>query len=80
MKYVIIFFIKCYKKFISPLKTPCCRFYPTCSSYAIEALKVHGFFKGSYLSIKRVLRCNPFCDGGFDPVPPKITVRKQKTK
>jgi len=48
-----------------------CRFYPTCSQYAIEALRVHGPFKGFYLAVFRVLRCNPFCKGGFDPVPPR---------
>ena len=77
MKYVLIFFIKCYKKFISPLFPKCCRFTPSCSSYAIEALQTHGVFKGTYLSVKRILRCNPFCDGGYDPVPPKIS---KKTK
>lgn len=77
MKYILIFFIKVYRKIISPIKPPCCRFTPTCSQYAIEALSVHGFFKGSYLSIKRIVRCNPFCDGGIDPVPPKIKYKKQ---
>jgi len=52
-----------------------CRFQPTCSSYAIEALRVHGPFKGFYLAVFRILRCNPFCKGGYDPVPPK----KEKT-
>lgn len=77
MKYILIFFIKVYRKIISPIKPPCCRFTPTCSQYAIEALSVHGFFKGSYLSIKRIVRCNPFCDGGIDSVPPKIKYKKQ---
>ena len=48
-----------------------CRFQPTCSQYAIEAIKVHGVFKGFYLAAFRILRCNPFCKGGYDPVPPK---------
>lgn len=78
MKYILIFFVKIYKKCISPFKTPCCRFYPTCSQYAIEALKTHGAIKGSYYSIKRILRCNPFCKGGNDPVPPKISVKTRK--
>ena len=47
-----------------------CRFQPTCSNYAIEALRLHGPFKGFYLAVFRVLRCNPFCKGGYDPVPP----------
>ncbi|MCQ2092914.1 MAG: membrane protein insertion efficiency factor YidD [Fibrobacter sp.] len=48
-----------------------CRFHPTCSQYAIEAIRVHGIFKGLGFAIFRILRCNPFCKGGFDPVPPK---------
>lgn len=50
-----------------------CRYYPTCSSYAIEAIEVHGIIKGSALAFWRILRCNPFCKGGYDPVPPKNT-------
>ena len=78
MRYVLIFFVTLYRKFISPLKTPCCRFTPTCSQYAIEALKIHGAIRGSILTIKRVLRCNPFCKGGYDPVPEKKTNAKNK--
>lgn len=78
MKYILIFFVKIYRKLISPLKQPCCRFYPTCSQYANEALQIHGAVKGSYLAVRRILRCNPFCPGGFDPVPPKISIKKQK--
>jgi len=78
MKYVFIFLIKCYKKAISPLLPKTCRFTPTCSSYAIEALQIHGAIKGTYLSIKRILRCNPFCQGGYDPVPPKISKKNDK--
>lgn len=63
--------IRIYQKHISPHKIPCCRFTPSCSAYAVEAITVHGAFKGLFLSIKRVLRCNPFCKGGYDPVPPK---------
>jgi len=48
-----------------------CRFYPTCSQYAVEAFRVHGPIKGFYLAVFRILRCNPFCKGGFDPVPPR---------
>ncbi|HOJ28793.1 MAG TPA: membrane protein insertion efficiency factor YidD [Spirochaetota bacterium] len=61
--------IKLYKLVISPVLPNACRFYPTCSQYAIEALTRHGLFKGGFLSIKRILRCHPFCDGGYDPVP-----------
>ena len=69
MKDICLFVIKFYRKFISPLKRPCCRFYPTCSSYAYEAYSKYGFFKGTYLKVWIVLRCNPFCKGGYDPVP-----------
>jgi len=58
-----------YKKFISPFLPDACRFYPTCSEYAAEAITKHGVFKGILLAIWRVLRCNPYCKGGYDPVP-----------
>ena len=61
--------IKFYQKFLSPLKKPCCIYYPSCSSYAYEAYKKYGFFKGTYLTIWRILKCNPFNKGGYDPVP-----------
>lgn len=72
MKHVCILLIRFYQKFISPLKgSPCCRFYPTCSAYALEAFMNRGFFVGFGLTVWRILRCNPFCRGGYDPVPPK---------
>ena len=71
MKYVMIWLIGLYRKFISPLKPPCCRFSPTCSAYAIEAFKKRGFFVGLILTIGRICRCNPFFKGGYDPVPEK---------
>ncbi len=72
MKYVCILLIRFYQKFLSPLKgSPCCRFYPTCSAYALEAFTKRGFFVGFGLTVWRILRCNPFCRGGYDPVPPK---------
>lgn len=58
-----------YRKFLSPLKPPCCRFTPTCSQYAIEALRKHGPIKGLGLAIWRILRCNPWGGSGYDPVP-----------
>ncbi|MCI1208771.1 MAG: membrane protein insertion efficiency factor YidD [Treponema sp.] len=61
--------IKCYQVCISPLFPPSCRYYPTCSNYAIEALQKHGLFKGLWLAVKRILRCNPWHRGGYDPVP-----------
>ena len=75
MKYIGIWIVKFYQKFISPLKPPCCIFRPTCSSYAIEAFKEWGFFIGLLLTVWRILRCNPFSRGGYDPVPK----RKRKT-
>ena len=71
MKHVMILLIRFYKKFISPLKPPCCRFTPTCSAYAIEAFQKRGFFAGFILMVWRILRCNPFGRGGYDPVPEK---------
>ena len=68
MKKIILSMIKFYRKYISPLKRPCCRFYPTCSQYAIDAISKYGVLKGVYMSIKRILRCNPFNEGGYDPV------------
>ncbi len=73
----IVWVIKFYQKSISPKKAPCCRFSPSCSAYAIEAITVHGAVKGTALAIWRVLRCNPLCKGGFDPVPEKKD-RKQR--
>ena len=68
---LIIGAIKFYKRCISPRKIPCCRFTPSCSQYAIEAITVHGVFKGCALALWRILRCNPLCKGGYDPVPQK---------
>lgn len=59
-----------YRKVISPLKPPTCRFYPTCSQYALDAIELHGPAKGSWLAAKRIARCHPFNPGGYDPVPP----------
>ncbi|KRQ85945.1 putative membrane protein insertion efficiency factor [Caloramator mitchellensis] len=69
MKKVLIFLIRIYRKYISPMKPPSCRFYPTCSQYSIEAIEKYGALKGSVLSIKRILRCHPLHPGGYDPVP-----------
>lgn len=80
MKYILIYIFKFYKKFLSPMFPPSCRFYPSCSSYFIEALEKHGIFIGTFLGIKRVLRCNPFFEGGFDPVPEKFHFKRIKLK
>ena len=71
MKKILMKFIRFYQIAISPLKPPSCRFYPTCSHYGLEAIKVHGALKGSWLTIIRILKCHPFHPGGFDPVPEK---------
>lgn len=69
VKRSILLLIKAYQYFISPLTGPTCRFYPTCSQYAFEAVMTHGSLKGSWLAIRRILKCHPFHPGGFDPVP-----------
>lgn len=70
LNFLLIGLVKFYKKFLSPLKrNGCCRYIPTCSQYALEALQKYGPFKGSFLAIKRILKCNPFSKGGYDPVP-----------
>lgn len=63
------FLVRAYQVLISPLLPKCCRFEPTCSNYALEAFKKHGPFKGLYLTIKRIIKCNPYHEGGYDPVP-----------
>ena len=78
MKRVMIGLIRLYQKYLSPLKPPCCRFTPTCSAYAIEAFQKRGFFVGLALSVWRILRCNPFSKGGYDPVPERGARRKRK--
>ena len=69
---LLIALVRLYQKGLSPHKAPCCRFTPTCSAYAIEALERHGAFFGTLLAVWRVLRCNPFCKGGYDPVPERL--------
>ncbi|MBM6616346.1 membrane protein insertion efficiency factor YidD [Bacillus suaedaesalsae] len=71
MKKLFILFIRVYQKFISPLTPPSCRFYPTCSHYGVEAIERFGPIKGTWLTIKRIVKCQPFHPGGFDPVPEK---------
>lgn len=74
IKKAMIFLIRTYQMTISPrFSHGSCRYTPTCSQYAIEAIEIHGIFKGSLLAVRRILRCNPFFKGGWDPVPPKKT-------
>lgn len=66
-----------YRRFISPLKaTSSCRFHPTCSAYAMEAIQTHGVARGSWLALRRILKCHPFHPGGLDPVPPRSSQEK----
>lgn len=68
MKKIAILLIKIYRLFISPLKPPTCRFMPTCSEYALQAIEKYGILRGGNMAIRRILRCNPFHPGGYDPV------------
>ena len=76
MKKILMSIIKIYQKAISPLMPPSCRFHPTCSSYGLEAIETHGALKGSWLSIRRISKCHPFHEGGFDPVPEKVKKKR----
>ena len=84
MKWLCIWLIRFYQRFISPLKgRPTCRFTPSCSAYGLEAFRKRGFFVGFFLTVRRILRCNPFDPGGYDPVPEKgqpIRSKKRKDK
>ncbi len=76
-----LFPVRFYRRFISPLTPPCCRFTPTCSAYAVEAVEKFGIIKGTALAAWRILRCNPFCEGGIDNVPEEFKfVKIKKTK
>lgn len=72
MKKLLIALIKLYQRYISPMKSTKCPYYPTCSAYGLEAVSRHGVVKGSILAAWRILRCNPFSKGGYDPVPEKF--------
>ena len=68
-KRALLWLIRFYRSSISPMHQPCCRFIPTCSQYALEAVEKYGAIKGGYLALRRILRCHPFHRGGYDPVP-----------
>ena len=68
-KRFLLWLVRLYRAGISPAHPPCCRFIPTCSQYALEAIEKYGALKGGYLALRRILRCNPFHKGGYDPVP-----------
>ncbi len=80
MRKAIIWMIRFYQRFVSPLFPPTCRFQPTCSSYTMQAVERFGVIKGLYLGLRRVLRCNPLSKGGYDPVPEEFHffVRRDK--
>ncbi|MEG1683446.1 MAG: membrane protein insertion efficiency factor YidD [Oscillospiraceae bacterium] len=69
MKALLLALIRFYRKNVSPTRPPCCRFIPTCSQYALEAVEKYGAVRGGLLAFRRILRCNPFHKGGYDPVP-----------
>lgn len=79
MKKIMLGIIRLYQKYISPGLPPSCRFYPTCSTYAHEAISEHGALRGGFLAFKRILKCHPFHPGGFDPVPARKDDRKPNT-
>ncbi|HEY8563341.1 MAG TPA: membrane protein insertion efficiency factor YidD [Pyrinomonadaceae bacterium] len=68
MKFVVLSFLQLYKTLVSPFLPPACRFEPTCSVYIMDAVGKYGAIKGTWMGIKRILRCQPFCEGGYDPV------------
>ena len=80
MKKIFIFLIKAYRRYISPHKKPCCRFRPTCSQYAIEAIEKHGAFLGALMGLARIVRCNPYNAGGYDPVPERFSLKSNVGK
>ena len=76
MKRLLLAALRFYRRHISPHLPPMCRYYPTCSVYAIEAIETHGALRGTLLAVWRLLRCNPLSPGGYDPVPPKREKRR----
>lgn len=68
MRKILLILIKAYQKYISPLRPPTCRFYPSCSQYSFESIQKHGVIKGGFYSVVRISKCHPFHPGGFDPV------------
>ncbi|MDR0300448.1 MAG: membrane protein insertion efficiency factor YidD [Streptococcaceae bacterium] len=76
MKKVLIFLVQGYKRWISPMLPPSCRYYPTCSTYMIQAIQKHGAFKGLLMGTARIMRCHPFVHGGMDYVPDHFSLRR----
>ena len=78
MKKMLISFVRFYQRFISPAFPPSCRYYPTCSNYMIQAIQIHGAFKGTLMGTARILRCHPFVKGGIDYVPLNYQLTRNK--
>ncbi len=72
MRFLLLALLGAYRRLVSPLLPPACRFHPTCSAYAVEAVRRHGSARGLFLTVKRLARCHPLCEGGIDPVPPLV--------
>ncbi len=79
MKFLLIGFLRAYRLLISPLYGQVCRYHPSCSAYALEAVQRHGALKGSWLGGRRVARCHPWAAGGYDPVPTRFTWRAARS-
>ena len=80
MNRILMLPIRFYRRFLSPLKPRCCRFDPTCSQYALDALREHGSLHGMWLTVRRILRCHPFCAPGYDPVPQRKQTPSQRAE
>lgn len=78
-KRIFTWIIHQYQRFVSPLFPPSCRYYPTCSNYALQAIQRLGAFKGSLMAVARILRCNPFVKGGYDPVPDHFSLHRNES-
>lgn len=78
LAWILLLPVRFYRAVLSPLIPPSCRFYPSCSAYAVESLTRHGAFRGVYLTLRRLLRCGPWHPGGLDPVPHRFTFRTQR--
>ena len=79
MKYPLIWFLRAYRLLISPLYGQVCRYHPSCSAYALEAITVHGSIRGGWLAVRRLARCHPWSAGGYDPVPPARSTSESTT-
>ena len=79
MKYVLIGLLKAYRTLISPLYGQVCRYHPSCSAYALDAVREHGSLRGTWLAVRRLTRCHPWAAGGYDPVPPRVRAGSPST-